>query len=377
MSYHRYTEEEKQYLRKNINKYTYRELADVFNLKFKTVVSWESIAKFCNKQMKMYKNKAEYKCQHNFSSREKQFLRDNINKYTYRQLTELFNAQFGTNLKEHSISDMCLKRMGVRRDKPFKFSKGRKDFVYTCPIGTESRIGDEVFVKVANNYHEGRTPSKGSDSNWKRKQVLIYERAHGEISRGNLIIFLDKNRNNFNVDNLYCTTREVNFMMAKNRWYTTDREVTLVAIKWCELFYALKNDTKGALVMNDREIIILAENEQLRTRIGELEAEVGRLRETLEHICEYWNRDTNEKAMSDALWEIIATAEQALSQKAGDRWEKANKVIEAAKGLIKQLYNCEGQCEKCWQTYPRHKPTCDVGELEKALADLEGGVKDE
>jgi len=36
------------------------------------------------------------------------------------------------------------------------------------------------------------------------------------------------------------------------------------------------------------------------------------LKEALEHILEYWNRDENQMAMSDALWHFIETAEQAL-----------------------------------------------------------------
>ena len=43
-----------------------------------------------------------------------------------------------------------------------------------------------------------------------------------------------------------------------------------------------------------------------------LEEENKKLREALEHIIEYWNRDENGGAMSDALWHILETAEQAL-----------------------------------------------------------------
>lgn len=47
-------------------------------------------------------------------------------------------------------------------------------------------------------------------------------------------------------------------------------------------------------------------------RAVELDAEVERLREALEHIAEYWNRNRDDGAMHDALWHIIETAEQAL-----------------------------------------------------------------
>ena len=47
-------------------------------------------------------------------------------------------------------------------------------------------------------------------------------------------------------------------------------------------------------------------------RTTSLAAQNG-LVEAVEHIVEYWNRDQNEDAMSDALWHIIETASDALS----------------------------------------------------------------
>lgn len=177
---------------------------------------------------------------HLFTDAEKQFLRDNIQSLTYSNLTKAFNAKFGTNLTEGNISDMCLKRMGIKRNHPWVFPKGKKSFVYSCPIGTERSVGEQTFVKISDIPNVGRTPSKGNDPNWKEKQFIVYEQAHGKIPDNKLIVFLDKNRKNFDINNLYCVDRKVNFMMAKNGWYSTDREHTLTAIKWCELYYTLK-----------------------------------------------------------------------------------------------------------------------------------------
>ncbi|HEJ4644000.1 TPA: hypothetical protein ACWMI6_005978 [Pseudomonas aeruginosa] len=38
------------------------------------------------------------------------------------------------------------------------------------------------------------------------------------------------------------------------------------------------------------------------------------LLEALQHIEEYWNRDSNEQAMTDALWHIIETAQAAIAK---------------------------------------------------------------
>lgn len=44
-----------------------------------------------------------------------------------------------------------------------------------------------------------------------------------------------------------------------------------------------------------------------------LKAEHEAMYEALGHINEYWNRDRNDRAMHDALWEIIETTEAALA----------------------------------------------------------------
>jgi len=46
---------------------------------------------------------------------------------------------------------------------------------------------------------------------------------------------------------------------------------------------------------------------------ADLQAENKRLREVLEHIQEYWNKDRNDTAMCDALWHIINECELALT----------------------------------------------------------------
>jgi hypothetical protein len=54
-------------------------------------------------------------------------------------------------------------------------------------------------------------------------------------------------------------------------------------------------------------------------RESKLLVEIERLRDGLEHIKEYWNRDENETAMADALWHIIETADNLLSNHRGQR----------------------------------------------------------
>ena len=180
------------------------------------------------------------KADHRFTEEEKNFLRDNINRFTYPQLADAFNAEFGTSLTHGNISDVCIKRLDLKRNKPHTFPKGKREF-NAVPIGTEMFDGATLWLKIDDAYHEGTSVSKGADSNWARKSTWVYEQKHGKIAEGFLIVHLDMDKFNCSPENLYCVSRKVNFMMAKNGWYKQDSELTLTAIKWCELFYATKN----------------------------------------------------------------------------------------------------------------------------------------
>ena len=47
----------------------------------------------------------------------------------------------------------------------------------------------------------------------------------------------------------------------------------------------------------------------------EYHEEIERLENALKEIAEYWNRDQNENAMTDACWKVIEIAEEALKEK--------------------------------------------------------------
>lgn len=176
---------------------------------------------------------------HKFTEKEKKFLTNNISKYTYEELTEKFNIEFGTKLRKHSISDMCCKRMNLKRNcNSGRFLKG--NIKKQLPVGTIRQSSNgTTYIKVFDSSLSYISGYK--EPFWKPLQKKIYEDVYGEIPHDKMIIFLDNNNLNFDIDNLYCIDRKISAMMASNRWYTNNKENTLTAIKYCELFYSLKS----------------------------------------------------------------------------------------------------------------------------------------
>lgn len=88
---------------------------------------------------------------HRYSSEEKQFIRENLRKYdSYTDFCKVFNAHFGTNVTRSQLSDLCTKRLGfpIAKNKT-KFQKGHRD--KELPIGTIRKTQNgSAYIKVKN-----------------------------------------------------------------------------------------------------------------------------------------------------------------------------------------------------------------------------------
>ena len=173
-----------------------------------------------------------------FTTEQEEWLRNHYYSVSsYQELTELFNEQFGTSRVREQISDKCIKQMRLMgMPNSTRYGKKEKE---QLPIGAIRKSQTGTYIKVLD------VPPKQhitgyAEPYWLPLQKKIYQDVHGEIAPGQMVCFLDGNCKNFDIDNLYCIDRKISVIMSANRWWTSNREHTLTAIKWCELHYALK-----------------------------------------------------------------------------------------------------------------------------------------
>ena len=196
-----------------------------------------------NLKMATYKNG-----QHKYSAEEDEWLKQNIDTGTWSELTKWFNEKFDTKIK--CISDHALKRLHLKKSfNRGNAKKGERRNTNTLPIGAERFNGQCVYVKIANNVNDcqnRRMPSKHEDTNWVRKDYLVWQQHGNRLPKDSseMLIHLNKDRQDCSIENLYLTTRSINLNLGKNGWHSTDRDVTLTAIKCLELMQALKGGTK-------------------------------------------------------------------------------------------------------------------------------------
>ena len=73
------------------------------------------------------------------------------------------------------------------------------------PVGTE-RVGKDGYISVKVRDKANVAMSK---DNWKLKHVWEYEKAHGKVPEGHVVYFADRDRRNFDPDNLVAVPRSL------------------------------------------------------------------------------------------------------------------------------------------------------------------------
>lgn len=162
---------------------------------------------------------------HNYTDEEITYLSNNCIDITLKDLTDKFNKKFNLNQSKDKIASVLRRHKIKRKLITTRFKKNRipwnkgkktgraptngfkKNHLPPSykPLGSE-KINRDGFLMV-----------KVADPNcWRLKHHIIYEKHHGtKIKRGDKIIFLDGDKNNFNVDNLFLLSNSEQIVLAK------------------------------------------------------------------------------------------------------------------------------------------------------------------
>ena len=175
-----------------------------------------------------------------YTDKEDEWLKEHINDCKWDELTERFDTEFGKARTKTALKKHCRDVLHIVSNRIGDFPKGNVPHNVKS-VGTEKWENGYLWVKV--NDVKGKHGShEAFRLNWKPKHILIWEKTHGKVPKGKQIVFLDGNRTNFELDNLYCTDTGVIAVMNRYKWFTDNRDNTLTAIKWCELYFTLKGE---------------------------------------------------------------------------------------------------------------------------------------
>lgn len=149
---------------------------------------------------------------HQYTIKQKMFIEAHVTGRTSEELTRMVNEQFGIELTVQQIRGFK-KRFKLKSGLNTRFAEGHTPF-NKGKKGCSSGGKATQFKKghIPHNYKpvgaervnsDGYIDIKIADPNkWRAKHLVLWEEVNGPLPKGCAVIFGDKNRRNFNLDNL-------------------------------------------------------------------------------------------------------------------------------------------------------------------------------
>ncbi len=257
-----YTEEEMLFIQMHCSEMTATELVELLNTTFNDNRTKKGIQYFMQSRgLKCLAPKNTWA--DGFTAEQKDFLKQCGATMSRKALTELFNKYFHTDVCLSTIKGFC-----NRNKIPSPNGNGRFT-TETSPrwqkgLSAEefkSHYSEESYQKLLNpmlqsniKYHVGDEVIRhgvpyivvnddfgvGYDHRLERKSIYVWKQHHGEVPPHHIIINLDNDKMNCDISNLRCIPTKYRAFLRHNDWWNAPVEIKEVALKWCELHYALR-----------------------------------------------------------------------------------------------------------------------------------------
>lgn len=256
---HKYTKEQKDFIREvSKGRYT-AEIADLFNGKFGASVTESQIKSF--KANHGIKSSVPKRRRTNpdslFSKEQVDSIVENVKRLSNQKLADLVNETFNLSITakqmktwkhNHGLSSELKGSEGMTPpNKGTKglynvggnktsFKKGQKPLNYK-PVGTE-RID-----------RDGYTLIKVSDTGawhkrWKHKHRVMWEKENGPISREHALLFADGNKKNITLDNLILVSRKQLATLNKHNLIQSNADLTRTGIIVADIYSKISERKK-------------------------------------------------------------------------------------------------------------------------------------
>ena len=166
-----------------------------------------------------------------YTNEFKDFIKENVSKYTKEDLRLLLQDKFDITLSNEALR-RYLNRHKIK-GKYIDYKEYNVRNVDKCSIGTE-RITDEgVFVKIAQ-------PDK-----WRRKSRVMYEKYHNcKLKDNEYIVFLNHNNKDFSKENLAKTSLQEIAYLHNKEMYSSNPKLTKLGILTAKLMIKVKASDK-------------------------------------------------------------------------------------------------------------------------------------
>lgn len=209
-----YTEEMLNYLRENVEGASMKELTERFNERFGTNVTREAIKSCVNSRG--WGNGLFHKSRI-FPEEVRRFMAENCQGNRAREMVVLLKETFGKDWTEEQVA-RYYKKHGIKSGVASRY----------MPIGSlVFRTGEWYYEKVADG--------PNSNDNWRSKHVMVWEQSYGPVPKGHMVIFLNGNRRDYSLENLALCPKDVGLEVNSRGLRFTNPEATRAGMLIAEL----------------------------------------------------------------------------------------------------------------------------------------------
>lgn len=191
---------------------------------------------------------------HIWSDEEKTYLREITKGRHHIEILEAMNSKFDYQFSLSQIK-AAIKRYGLNTGFTGRFEKG----VIPYNLGTKGLTGARKtsFKKghIPNNHREvgservniyGYVEIKVAEpKTWRLKHQVVWESVNGPIPKGCVVIFADKNKFNFDIDNLLLITKRQLLTLNQNKLIKDDKELTKTGVIIADLIIKVNDITNN------------------------------------------------------------------------------------------------------------------------------------
>lgn len=158
------------------------------------------------------------------------YLEQNAYKYTISELINILKEKYNEEFTPRNLRIyMIHKNIKYKYEMPQKSNNGKP-----TEIGSEIVKKDGSMIKI-----------KTADHKWEYKQRKVYEDYYGvKLPDDVYVIFLDKNKRNFDINNLKAVSRRTSAVIGRNDLISTDRKLTKVGYTTARLMIKTKESEK-------------------------------------------------------------------------------------------------------------------------------------
>ena len=181
----------------------------------------------------MSNNNIKVNIRHVWTNEQVEYLKKIAEGTPRKEIVKKLNDKFNLNLTLLQVRD-CMNNRNIRNNLDTRFSsqEGGNRCVQRKPIGCETK------------WDGGYTRIKLSENEWEFKHRYIWKQHYGEIPKDYSVIFLDRNLDNFDIDNLALVSRHELMKYNSMKLKSNDIELNKTAVNLVKLMVKAKEIEK-------------------------------------------------------------------------------------------------------------------------------------